>query len=134
MPPWVPTARVMAAALAAALAAGFTQPPVSPEHTLRYTPERGGSCTAMVPYYGPYALWIGAFAGGRRMDTSAERVFMDWRAEESCFFEQRDCERWLEGLKRQFPDGAGYAFCRAGSDVPAAAAPLKRGGKAVVKP
>ncbi len=52
------------------------------------------------------------------MDTSAERVFMDWRAEESCFFTQPECERWLDVLKATFSQGAGYAFCRNLAEVP----------------
>lgn len=126
----VPAAAALAAGL---LAAGFTEPPVSPEHTLRYTRERGGSCTLMVPYYGPQALWIGRFAGGRRMDISAERIFMDWRAEESCFFDIVDCTRWVDGLQRMFPDGAGYAYCRNLGEVQARG-PSRPAGKAIVKP
>jgi hypothetical protein len=126
--------RLAAAALAAGVVAGgFTEPPVSPENTLRYSRGRGGSCTAMVPYYGPQALWIGRFAGGRRMDISAERVFMDWQVAESCFFDLVDCNRWIDGLHRMYPEGAGYAFCRSLADVPSGPAP-RRGGKAVVKP
>jgi len=123
-----------AVALAAGVAlGGFTEPPVSPENTLRYSRGRGGSCTVMVPYYGPHVLWIGRFAGGRRMDNSAERVFMDWQVAESCFFDLADCNRWIDGLHRMYPEGAGYAFCRslaAGAGDP----PPRRGGKAVVKP
>ena len=127
---FVLTAAVLGAAL---LAGGFTQPPVWPEHTLRYTRERGGSCTVMVPYYGPQVLTIGRFAGGRRLDNSAERIFMDWRAETSCFFETADCERWLDILKQRFPDGAGYAYCRAATDIPDNPPP-RSGGRKVVKP
>lgn len=113
--------------------AGFTQPPVSPEHTLRYTRERGGSCTVMVPYYGPQVLWIGRVAGGRPMDRSAERVFTDWREAERCFFEQVDCEAWVQGVAAIWQP-PGYAYCIPASRPRGEGPPLTRGGRGPVKP
>lgn len=122
--------RVAAAGLAAMLCAGFTEPPVSPDHTLRYTRERGGSCTVMIPYYGPEALWIGRFAGARPLDVSAERVFDDVRNGESCFFLREDCERWVTTIRSAYSLGAGYAFCQ----WLGASRPVTSGGKKVIKP
>ena len=118
------------------LLAGFTQPPVSPEHTLRYTRERGGSCTVMIPAYGPQALWIGRAAGSRSLDISADRVFDQRLAAESCFFLEEDCQRWARGLRADFVEGAGYAYCRwlgrGGSLF--GEEDVRRGGRAVIKP
>lgn len=121
---------LLAAAGAALVLAGFTRPPVAPDHTTRYSPERGGDCTVMIPYYGPQNLWIGRFAGGRPLDVSAEREFMDWRTAQSCFFDEPSCLRWLEGVKAAFPSTPGYAYCRwlaEGSGV-------RRGARGPVKP
>ncbi len=118
------------------LLGGFTQPPVSPEHTLRYTRERGGSCTVMIPYYGPQALWIGRVAGSRTLDVSADRVFDDRRAMESCFFLEEDCQRWVMDLRGAFPEGAGYAYCQslARGGLLYGEESVRRGGRAVIKP
>src|SRR6476620_6390028 len=91
--------RIGAASALSVLLAGFTEPPVSPEHTLRYTRERGGSCTLMIPYYGPESLWIGRFSGRKPLDVSAERVFDDARSGESCFFLEEDCKRWVQAIR-----------------------------------
>lgn len=115
----------------ALLLAGFTEPPVSPEHTLRYTRERGGSCTLMIPYYGPQNLWIGRFAGARPLDVSAERVFDDTRSGESCFFLEEDCRRWVTALRSAYSLGAGYAYCQS---LNAAAGGFSRGARGVIKP
>jgi hypothetical protein len=122
-------ARLAAAAALVLGCAAFTEPPVSPEHTLRYTRSRGGSCTVMIPYYGPQNLWIGRFAGARPLDVSAERVFEDTRNGESCFFLQEDCELWVRSIRSVYNLGAGYAYCQylGGGGV-------RRGVKGVIKP
>jgi hypothetical protein len=102
----------LGAALAALALAAFTEPPVAPNHQMRYSPDRGGDCTVMIPYYGPQRLWIGRFAGGRRLDISAERDFVDWRTAQSCFFDEPTCLRWLDGVRRGWPMTPGYAYCR----------------------
>jgi hypothetical protein len=114
--------------------AGFTEPPVSPEHTLRYTRERGGSCTLMIPYYGPQNLWIGRVAGSRPMDVSAERVFDDVRSAESCFFLEEDCKRWVTYVRSVYSQGAGFAYCQwlAAGQIESGFSPAPRGK--VVKP
>lgn len=109
--------------------AGFTQPPYSPEHTLRYTRERGGSCTVMIPYYGPQNLWIGRFAGARPLDVSAERVLDATQSGESCFFLEEDCKRWVTALRAYYSLGAGYAYCQS-----LAGRPFSRGARGVIKP
>jgi hypothetical protein len=125
---WGLAARLAAAATFLLGCAAFTEPPVSPEHTLRYTRSRGGSCTVMIPYYGPQSLWIGRFAGARPLDVSAERVFEDVRNGESCFFLQEDCERWVTSIRSVYDLGAGYAYCQyLGGGV-------RRGVKGVIKP
>jgi hypothetical protein len=120
--------RLFAVLALAPVLAGFTQPPVSPEHTLRYTRERGGSCTVMVPYYGPQVLWIGRVAGGAPMDRSAERDFVDWREDSRCFFEEADCQVWVTGVAATWRP-PGYAYC-----VPASRSRVTRGGRGPVKP
>ncbi len=101
-----------ALAVASIWLAGFTQPPVAPDHAMRYSLQRGGDCTVMIPYYGPQNLWIGRFAGGRPQDTSADRDFVDWRTGQSCFFDEPSCLRWLAGVTRGWPMPPGYAYCR----------------------
>ncbi len=80
----------------------------------------------MLPFYGPQVLWIGRFAGGRGLDTSADRVFEDWRTGNRCFFSQRECQTWLASVARQFPNGPGYALCTpAAGPMPGATGPAK---------
>ena len=118
----------------AALAATVAIAPVlsgwgTADHYIRYSREHGGSCSAMIPYYGPDKLWIAHFSGGKPMDVSAERDFVDWRAGESCFFSLPDCERWLGGVIRKWPMEPGQAWCHslAGPPVkPGARVPLKK--------
>jgi hypothetical protein len=121
--------RVALAGLALGGLTAFTEPPVSPEHTLRYTRERGGSCTVMIPYYGPQNLWIGRFAGARPLDVSAERVFDDVRSGESCFFLEEDCRRWVTAIRSVYSLGAGFAYCQS-----LAGGAVNRGARGVIKP
>jgi hypothetical protein len=121
--------RIAAASALCVLLAGFTEPPVSPEHTLRYTRERGGSCTLMIPHYGPQNLWIGRFAGARPLDVSADRVFDDTRSGESCFFLEEDCRRWVTTIRSVYSLGAGYAYCQS-----LAGGGVSRGARGVIKP
>ncbi len=102
--------------------------PAHADQPIRYSRERGGDCSVMIPYYGPAVLWIGRFSGGRDMDVSSDRVFTDWRVPEACFFEQRDCERWVAVLSSKFPVKPGFAYCLPLSEA------IRRGAGAVVKP
>jgi hypothetical protein len=128
-PAWLSAWRAVTALACLALA-GFTEPPVSPEHTLRYTRERGGSCTLMIPYYGPEMLWIGRFSGRKPLDVSAERVFDDNRTGESCFFLEEDCKRWVQTIRGVYSQGAGFAYCQ----FLGAREPVSRGRGVVIKP
>jgi hypothetical protein len=95
---------------------------------IRYSRERGGDCSVMIPYYGPASLWLGRVSGGRNMDVSSDRVFTDWRVPESCFFEQIDCERWIANIGSQYSLPPGFAYC-----IPLAQA-LRSGARTIVKP
>ncbi|WP_460449408.1 hypothetical protein [Alsobacter sp. SYSU BS001988] len=113
-----------AAALAALLAAG----PAAADRPIRYSPERGGSCTVMIPYYGPRALWIGRLAAERPLDVSSDRIFADARTAESCFFTEAECRTWLARLMIDWRPRPGFALCE-----PAGGA-VMRGGTGPVKP
>jgi hypothetical protein len=115
-----------------ALLALVVAAPAEANYRMRYSRERGGDCTVMIPYYGPQALWIARFAGGRPLDTSADRVFSDFRDAQVCFFEHGDCERYLRRVTAAYPMPPGYAYCLALGAAPRA--PLRSAPGAVVKP
>ena len=105
-----------------------------PEHAMRYSRDRGGDCSAMIPYYGPAALWIGRIAAQRPMDVSSDRIFADRRVAESCFFTEIECRTWLARLQIDWAPRPGFAECQPGN-----AGVLRRGGRApgsgpVIKP
>jgi hypothetical protein len=97
---------VATALLLAGLAPTAAQRSYSP-----YAVPKGGDCSVLMPYYGPQMLWIGRFAGGRELDTSADRVFDDYRTANRCFFTERDCRLWLQSVTEQFSQPPGYAMC-----------------------
>src|SRR6476620_7478174 len=97
-----PFARIRAAAAPVAVAlmvATASSGPASADRPIRYSPERGGSCTVMIPYYGPRALWIGRMAAERPLDTSSDRIFTDARTAESCCFTEAECRTGLARLQ-----------------------------------
>ncbi|WP_254739148.1 hypothetical protein [Alsobacter ponti] len=103
----------------------------TPDHQIRYSRDRGGSCAAMIPFYGPERLWTGHFAGGRPVEAEADRDFVDWRVADTCFFDRIDCETWLARVQRGWPMRPGFAWCatvEGGRTVvsPGAKGPLKR--------
>lgn len=91
-----------------------------------YAVPKGGDCSQWLPYYGPQMLWIGRFAGGRELDTSADRVFDDYRNANRCFFTERDCRLWLQSVTEQFSQPPGYAMCfPASGATPGVRGPVK---------
>lgn len=97
----------------------------TPDHVIRYSSERGGSCTAMIPYYPPNRLWMAQWAGGRALDVSAERSFIDARAADACFFSREECESWLVRATGEFPARPGFGACRPLAPSPAGRGPSK---------
>ncbi|PSC04559.1 hypothetical protein SLNSH_13780 [Alsobacter soli] len=95
---------------------------------MRYKRDSGGNCTAMIPYYGPAALWIGRIAAQRPMNTSSDRIFTDARTAERCFFTEMECRTWLARLTLDWAPKPGFATCEPGGGV------LMRGGRGPVKP
>jgi hypothetical protein len=112
----------------AALTLLATVAPAAAERPIRYSSERGGSCTVMIPYYGPRALWIGRLAAERPLDVSSDRIFADARTAESCFFTEGECRTWLARLLIDWRPKPGFAMCE-----PAGGA-VMRGGTGPVKP
>ena len=89
---------------------------------MRYRRDTGGACEAMIPYYGPAALWIGRLAAQRPLNVSSDRIFADARTAERCFFTEAECRTWLARLTLDWAPRPGFALCE-----PAAGAPILSG-------
>jgi hypothetical protein len=67
----------------------------------------------------PGELWLGHFAGGRKIDGG---FGVDWRDEYGCFTSRAACRNWWVSLHRAYRHVDGYGTCLA----------LRGGGKTVV--